>query len=139
MRDTVLEAMYKSVDDLCLILNSQNANSDKIKSLTAIVGFFLFNIAEKQAEIQTQAEMLQLQTDTVKAAVDSDGHLKLKEEWKLLEARKMQLEEERRKFTDAAIKMGLERANLQRERADLEEKRRTTINSVPSTPKYIYS
>lgn len=37
----------------------------------------------------------------------------LTEEWKELERQKKLLEDDRKKFTDAAIKMGLERANLQ--------------------------
>jgi X breakpoint 2-interacting protein len=140
MRDTVLEAVYKNIDDLCNVLNSENVNSDKIKSLTAQIGILKLYIAEQESEIQKQQSSI----GAMDINSDANDRLKLKDEWKLLETNKMQLEDERRKFTDAAIKMGLERANLQRERAELDEKRSSTIRnnimqSVPSTPKYIYN
>ncbi len=50
-----------------------------------------------------------------------------------------QLEQDRKSFTDAAIKMGLERAALQREKAVLAEMQssvsKAPLSSLPSTPK----
>ena len=67
----------------------------------------------------------------------SENELQLK--WKQVQTQMDQLEQDRKSFTDAAIKMGLERAALQREKAVLAEMQssvsKAPLSSLPSTPK----
>jgi len=56
-----------------------------------------------------------------------------------LDERVKELEEERRKFTDAAVRLGKERADLQAERVQFEEEKRKSalqqvLDALPSTP-----
>lgn len=53
-------------------------------------------------------------------------------------ARKI-LDQERKQFTEAALRMGIERANLQKERDELDEQLReketaAVLSQMPSTP-----
>ena len=65
----------------------------------------------------------------------------LQEQALALKQKQEELDQDRQKFTDAAIKMGLERAALQKERATLEEERRVRdkagiLENLPPTPSY---
>ena len=60
---------------------------------------------------------------------------------KELENAKILLDQERKQFTDAAVRMGIERAALQKEKVALEEVKRQEetqelIKEMPSTPLY---
>ncbi|KAI9205485.1 Afadin and alpha-actinin-binding-domain-containing protein [Polychytrium aggregatum] len=55
-------------------------------------------------------------------------------DWKELEEQRAQLQEDRRKLTEAAIRMGVERAALQRDRQELEEERRRTPRGSTGEP-----
>jgi predicted DNA-binding protein (UPF0251 family) len=58
---------------------------------------------------------------------------------KELENARMLLDQERRQFTEAAVRMGLERAQLQKEKEALEENKRQVetqelLKTMPTTP-----
>lgn len=58
---------------------------------------------------------------------------------KELENARMLLDQERKQFTEAAVRMGLERAQLQKEKEALEENKRQVeteelLKTMPTTP-----
>jgi predicted DNA-binding protein (UPF0251 family) len=58
---------------------------------------------------------------------------------KELENARMLLDQERKQFTEAAVRMGLERAQLQKEKETLEENKRQVeteelLKTMPTTP-----
>lgn len=74
-------------------------------------------LADQQLEIQKQKELLELSmetrtTENTKQRADDDLE-DMQDQLKDLENQKKQLDEDRKNFTDAAIKLGLERAALQ--------------------------
>jgi hypothetical protein len=137
MKDTV-EAMMESTIDQVMALNFGRNNQDLAYD----------NIEEMKSKIKEQEKMIAEQKEMLELALikneklDKDKDLsEIQAILDDLEHQRKILDEDRRKFTDAAIKMGLERANLQHERAALEEERQAQARSqpenLPATPNWL--
>ncbi|EGF79167.1 hypothetical protein BATDEDRAFT_35354 [Batrachochytrium dendrobatidis JAM81] len=104
---------------------------------------------EQTQVIQEQTRLLEMalnqdfsasppdENDSFATGMEDSEHQRteLQEQWS-------QLENERRKFTDAAIRMGLERAALQHEREKFEEEKRSHqtmqfLGTLPPTPAWL--
>jgi predicted nuclease with TOPRIM domain len=144
MRETVYASFDKSLSEL-LNTNSSHAlnsnQSDKVELLEA-------QLATKEMELQKHQDQLNNlleKMESMESSADlmrryllcNDREHELQMQRKDIENQLSQLELDRKNFTDAAIKMGLERAALQREKAMLVEMQtvsKAPLSSLPSTP-----
>ncbi|KAJ3015220.1 hypothetical protein HKX48_004708 [Thoreauomyces humboldtii] len=127
-----------------LIAQERNPQSDIAERMAALEEQNL----QYQEIIEEQERLLGLQLQDMNAlhevvqAGDETSAAEILEQKRELEENKRQLERERSKFTEAAIKLGLERAALQRDKAAFEEQGRaqTTqafLGSLPETPAWL--
>ncbi|KAG1857327.1 Afadin and alpha-actinin-binding-domain-containing protein [Suillus subalutaceus] len=89
--------------------------------------------------VETQALLMQIASQTSSTECDSKGRKQRDFAAERLERMKTELDEERTKFTDAAVKLGKEKAALETERIQfLEEKRswhvEQMLSHLPPTP-----
>ncbi|KAI8904774.1 Afadin and alpha-actinin-binding-domain-containing protein [Gorgonomyces haynaldii] len=97
---------------------------------------------KKQATLEMKiAEQQKLLDIAVNTQVPQSENDDLERERLELEEQRRKLDEERKGFTEAAIRMGVERANLQRERQRLEALKeqndtQAVVDTFPPTPKY---
>jgi hypothetical protein len=144
MRETVYESFEKSLSDLLKSnssLVSNKEHSEQVELLEA-------QLATKEMELQKYRDQLNNlleKMESMGSSIDlerryflcNDSEHELQLQRKDVENQLAQLELDRKNFTDAAIKMGLERAALQREKAVLVEMQtasKAPLSSLPSTP-----
>ncbi|KAJ3274499.1 hypothetical protein HDV01_002627 [Terramyces sp. JEL0728] len=116
----------------------------EIQQLKEELGSPILILDQNNRKLQEQKQLLEMALSAKQPAPNFKSDFEenieeLKEEWERLQKDKEQLERERKDFTDAAIRMGVERANLLREKAMLEEDKRAQataalLNTFPPTP-----
>ncbi|KAJ3074336.1 Afadin- and alpha-actinin-binding protein [Podochytrium sp. JEL0797] len=112
-------------------------------------------IMQLQNEIEEYKMIIEKQKSLIEMALDSEGGegggrgsfvesdvlSELEEQKQLIARRSEQLDEERRKFTDAAIRLGRERVQFEKEKDVFEEEKRSAatqhiLEQMPDTPMY---
>ncbi|KAI8899420.1 hypothetical protein BC833DRAFT_585854 [Globomyces pollinis-pini] len=102
-------------------------------------------IAQQQALINQQTQLIELSLTKPQTEFKSDFDVDMEgieEEWKELKKQKQLLESDRKALTDAAIKIGKERVQLQHDQVVLEEEKRMVakknlLSSLPETPQWL--
>ncbi|KAJ3368463.1 hypothetical protein HDU91_000545, partial [Kappamyces sp. JEL0680] len=148
MKETLSAQLDSCINDMVLALSQRDGSLELAKELAAMkerVGMgrcVLTAAAEQEKIVQEQTQMLEMALATKNGpdAEPSDDS-GVQDQVLALKKQQAQLDDDRQKFTDAAIKMGLERAALQRERMALEEEKRAqnmkgVLDTLPPTPAY---
>lgn len=134
MKDTVEIMMENTISHVLALNLGQDLVHDSIEDLKS-------QIAEQEKVINEQKEMLELALTKDHKPEMEKNVSEIQAILDDLEHQRNILDEDRRKFTDAAIKMGLERANLQHEREVLEEEKQAQARSqpenLPATPNWL--
>ncbi|TPX67890.1 hypothetical protein SpCBS45565_g03517 [Spizellomyces sp. 'palustris'] len=151
VEERVKEAIMKLHDEwarLSETIASQH-QADELQQLYGKVDAIEKECDEYRRIIAEQNRLLEfsLNEQDAKSNEGLSAHLEtslmdLQEQKDELEQKCQQLEEERGKFTEAAIKLGIERAALQREKMAFEEERRSLatqklLKSLPETPGWL--
>jgi hypothetical protein len=131
MRETVLGSFDKSLEHLLSVFKISASQSEDYADLKV-------QLEAKELEIQEQKKQLEAKIAYTKESMTEKVNEEIKQKYMDLEMKQKQLDEDRKRFAEAAIKMGLERAALQREKVALaamkEEKVKPALRTVPSTP-----
>jgi hypothetical protein len=134
MRETVLGSFDKSLEQLLNVFKLSASQSDEVAELKV-------QLETMEAEIQEHKKQLEAKIVYTKESMAEKVNEEIKQKYMDLEIKQKQLDEDRKRFAEAAIKMGLERAALQREKVALaamkEEKVKPALRTVPSTPTYL--
>ncbi|KAJ3306494.1 hypothetical protein HDV03_005104 [Kappamyces sp. JEL0829] len=151
MKETLSAQLDSCINDMVLALSQRDGSLELAKELAAMkerVGMgrcVLTAAAEQEKIVQEQTQMLEMALATKNGPdVEPSDDSGVQDQILALKKQQAQLDDDRQKFTDAAIKMGLERAALQRERMALEEEKRAqnmkgVLDTLPPTPAWLKS
>ena len=95
------------------VASASVVNTMSMETIAAEIETLKSKLEQQDQIISEQQRMLEISMEDSSQTSLSADFEKLKLDQQLLEKEKNQLELDRGKFTDAAIKLGLERANLQ--------------------------
>jgi hypothetical protein len=155
MRETVSVYLERCISSLCNLSSFIGTNhQETMNKLQSMIGKWLVIVAEKEEEISKQKDLLQKSVDAklteLKPAISYNGDNirvsnvqdMLQREREELQRQREELETERKGFTEAAIKLGLEKAAIQREKALLAarndvEVSETLTSKLPVTPAWL--
>lgn len=136
MRDSVHDLMEACVAELKASIPVSVPHLEELNLLSEKIGIHRQSKpANHEQTIAAQTELLSL-ASLPDPIIEQTRDMLRRDREEVNEQRKV-LDEERRNFTDAAIKMGLERAGLQREREMLDG--REKVAAVPTTPIWLRS
>jgi RNA processing factor Prp31 len=129
MRETVLASIEKSLEHLVQVFRATGSHDDELVELQ-------HRLEESEANVQELRSLLDKKVEFTSQTMAERMTQEMKHKFEELELRQKQLEDDRKRFGDAAIKLGLERAALKREKAQIQDGKElfNPAVSFPSTP-----